>query len=740
MTLVQPLSSTANQWITRATLTFDGRSPVTVALGPASRTAAGQTVTFPTRSFSRLRVTIDATNLVGASPTLIQNASSVGLAEVGLGGAQEQEVVSMPDDLLTAAGAASQLHRLAIVMTRERVAPIPPRSDLEPTLSREFSLPTARTFTLTGSATVNTLIPDGTIDTLVGRPGSSGSGIVAYSLGRLPGDLHDTASAAVDGNPSTMWSPGFGPQVGQWIQVHVPKRITFDHLDLQVVADGHHSVPTSITISTESGSDTVTLPPITDGRRQNSTVSVPLSFPALSGQQIQITFTGVRAEVTKNYYAHNEITLPLGITELGLPGVDEPAVPASMPGTCQSDLLSIDGRPVWLQVTGSTADALDGKTLTVQTCGPDAGGLSLGAGRHIVQSASGHVTGFDIDQLVLDSAPGGGPEPEVAGAPLPAPSPGPTATVSVLSQTATSFHLRVTGADSPFWLTLGESINKGWLAENLQRQEPRDRDAGRRVRQWLAGRPGRPRCRRPRGIFRRDPDLAPPAPGQHRSAPVGRRCPALPLPGPPAQSLAPPGPAPWRDGATGGRRRVSALPMAAAFDGGTLVSVQWRERRHGTGHGTIHPELASPISAARRRPAWWAVLLAPLLAGGIAAAVQTRPKVGLAVAVVVLATLLVRHLRFLLTLTAIGLVAATGVYSLEHQALYHFPAGGWPINFEPASELAWLAVVVLVADVFVDLARGGARSPGPASRRTWWSPVSWPLEPATEGALATESG
>ena len=409
VTLVQPLSGVNNQWITKVTLTFDGHSPVTVALGPASRTAAGQTIAFPTRTFTTLRITIDDTNLVGASPTVIQNASPVGLAEVEVGGAQEQEIVDMPEDLLDAAGAGSLFHRLAIVMTRERVAPIPPRSDLEPTLSRDFTLPTARTFTLTGSATVNTLIPDATIDTLVGRPGATGSGVVAYSLGRLPGDLHDTASAALDGNSQTMWSPGFGPQVGEWIQVHVPSPITFDHLDLQVVADGHHSVPTSLTISTENGSDNVTLPPITDGRRQNSTVSVPITFPALTGDQIQVTFTGVRAETTKNYYSHSPDHPSPGDRRAGSPrGGLAGGTCRHARGLCQSNLLTIDGRPVSIRVTGSTAAALDGDTLTVQACGPDAGGITLGPGPHVVQSTSGHLTGFDIDQLVLDSAPGGG--------------------------------------------------------------------------------------------------------------------------------------------------------------------------------------------------------------------------------------------------------------------------------------------------------------------------------------------
>jgi hypothetical protein len=682
VTLVQPLSGVNNQWITRVTLTFDGRSPVTLPLGPASRTAAGQTVTFPTRTFQTLRITIDRTNLVGASPTVIQNASPVGLAQVDVGGAQEQEIVDMPSDLLDAAGTGSLAHRLVIVMSRERVAPIPPLSDLEPTLSREFTLPTARTFTLTGTATVNTLIPDATIDTLVGRPGSTGSGVVAYSLGRLPGDLHDTASAALDGNPSTIWSPGFGPQVGEWIQVHVPEPITFDHLDLQIVADGHHSVPTSVRISTENGSRQVALPPITDGRRQDSTVSVPLSFPALTGEQIQVTFTGVRDETTKNYYSHSQIVMPIGIAELGLPGVDTPAAPAAMPGNCRSDLLTVDGRPVSVRITGSTATALDGDPLTVSACGPDAAGITLGPGQHVIQSASGHVTGFDIDHLVLDSAPGGAAEPEFPGAPLPAPTPGAAPAVSVLSQTATTFHLKVTGASGPFWLTLGESVNKGWAATTAG-----GRSLGPDIlvdgfgNGWLVD----PSALGPAvhgGTFyvtltwlpQKKVDIA-----LVVSAAAALLCLFLALL-----------PNRWR-------RRIF-VPRGRRSSGATGRMKAWAS--------DDPPELMSPLSARRQRPRWWAYLVAPLLAGAIAAGVLTRPKEGLAVAGAVLVILLVRHVRFLLTLPALGLVAAVGVYTVKHQSIFHFPPGGWPINFEPASELAWAAVVLLAADAIVEVARG----------------------------------
>ena len=91
-------------------------------LGSASQSGAGQVITFPTRSFTTLRITIDATNLNGAPKNVISAASPAGLAEVGVAGARAQQIISMPGDLLASAGTASQSHRLVILMTRERVA------------------------------------------------------------------------------------------------------------------------------------------------------------------------------------------------------------------------------------------------------------------------------------------------------------------------------------------------------------------------------------------------------------------------------------------------------------------------------------------------------------------------------------------------------------------------------------------------------------------------------------------
>jgi arabinofuranan 3-O-arabinosyltransferase len=314
----------------------------------------------------------------------------------------------------------------------------------------------------------------------VGRPGADHTGIVAYSLGRLPGDLKAGAIATVDGDPSTVWEPGFGAthQAGQWLQYRLPRPITFDRLDLEVVADGLHSVPTSITVSADSGHATVQLPAIADSTVAGSLVDVPVSFPSLTGQSIRITVDTVRLQTTPNYYSESAIALPLGIAEVGIPGLHAASLPASVPASCRSDLVTVDGKPVWVSVSGSTAAALGRQALDVSLCGPDAGGLALGPGSHTLRSTMGQISGFDVDQLAFDSAPGGGPMPAApsTGGPgatnAPALAPAPVSTspvVRVTRQSPTSIHLTVAGVHPgpgqiPFDLILGQSVNAGWTA------------------------------------------------------------------------------------------------------------------------------------------------------------------------------------------------------------------------------------------------------------------------------------
>ena len=210
---------------------------------------------------------------------------------------------------------------------------------------------------------------------------------------------------------------------------------------------------------------------IADGRRQGNTVTVPIHFRPLNGRFLNVSFTGVRIETSANYYSTSPLAMPLGIAELGIPGVDEPAPPSTIPAVCTDKLLTIDSKPVWIRIAGSSSVALDGGELPFSLCGPDAKGLELGSGTHTLVATYGHAngahsTGWDLDQLVLDSAPGGGPEHDVVGKPVVAPHvDGGTPQVKVVSSTATTWHLQVTGASKAFWLVLGETQNRGWQAQ-----------------------------------------------------------------------------------------------------------------------------------------------------------------------------------------------------------------------------------------------------------------------------------
>jgi arabinofuranan 3-O-arabinosyltransferase len=703
LNLVQVLGSSVNRWITRVTLRFDGDHAVQVNLGQASRVSGGQTIPFPRRRFTTLRITIDRTTSFGGR--LFTGASGVGFSEVRIPGVNVAETVQLPSDLLRALGARSLSHRLTLVLTRDRVSPIPPRTDPELAMSRSFWLPTARSFSLSGTARVSALIPDNVIDSLLAGPKVFGGAVVG-SNERLPGDLNARAVFAFDDNPKTFWSPGFGAkaQIGAWIEVSLPHRVSFDHLNLKVIADGRHSVPTKIRITTDTGGDElVTLPPVRDGSQPDSVVSVPLRFPRLSGSTVRFTVEAVRSVKTTNWYTTKPITMPVGIAEVGLPGVHfKPESPsAQIPSVCRSDLLRIDGRRVSIRISGSVGAAERLQGLKVSGCGPDAKGISLGPGTHTLEATWGKVSGWDLDRLVLDSAPGGAGLPPLANGTVP-PAPGTIGStgspalaapvVHVVASTASSAKLQVEGAKRPFWLVFGESLNSGWEATGPGGQS-----------------------------------LGPPqlidgyANGWYVTPPRGGAF-SITLQFAPQKVVLP----------------------AIVVSGGTLVlclvlgfvpvgAIRRRARRHGTqagrdraqpqvamplallggrgqgSSGEMVPLLASPLTTGGRPPHVVACVLLAAAGGAVALAVMPPhwavPVAG-ATAVATLLGLRWSATRSLLSLAAVGSFTATGTTMVLDQLGSHYPAGSsWPGNFESAGVLALAGVVALSADAVVELVR-----------------------------------
>jgi arabinofuranan 3-O-arabinosyltransferase len=713
ITVVQPQTGDRSRAISKVTATFDGGHPITFKLNLASLGEGGQTLHFPTRTFHTLRLTIDTTTNDTVPPL---TASAVGFSEVTVPGQHVEEVIKMPTDLLTATGKASIHNRLTLDMNRVRTSPFLPRSDPETTITRQFTLPTARAFTLSGTASLSTLIPDDEIDKLLGR-----TGITAYSSGRLPGDLAATASATLDDNPATAWQPGLDlkAQIGATLTYNLTAPTTLTNLDMQVIADGRHSVPTAMTISANGQTRKITVPPITDRATPGAVTNVPVQFPALTGQQFVVTFTAVRQNKAANYDSAGPLTLPLGIASIGLPGAPVPVTPAQLPGTCTPSLLTLDGQPIDVAIEGSTQTALNNGEVRVVPCGPDANGLLLAAGTHVIQTAVAHApdTGWNIDQLVLDSAAGGGaalvPPTTASGQPgLAATQAGPAPTVAVTSVHTDSEAARVTGAHAPFELVLGQSINAGWQA---------------------VASPG------------------PGAPGG--SHPVTLGTPQLidsfangwAVTGPELKALG--GPSftvalTWTP-----QRKVwialllSGLTIVLCLVLGFLPE-RWRLRLRrriprwvlGATPSPLPPDDGPTLDVTHRRDgrhvAWWKAALTGVVAGLIAAAV-TPLLVALAVAVIVCASLLFRPVRWVATLGAIGFVVAGCVNVVFRQITHHYlPGSNWPGTFITAGNLIWVGMVLLLADAMIVIVRTG----GPASS------VDGPDGGSTAGAGSTGGG
>ena len=473
--LVQPLTLERNRWITELRIHFDDGTSVDVTLDERSRDedATGQDVGFEAREVRRVELEVLGTN-VGWRPRY-EGLSGVGFAEVRIPGVGIEELVRPPVDLLERAGASSLDHRLTWVLTRLRSNPAEPvRGDEEEAMRRLLALPTDRSFALEGTARLSAFVDDDVIDDLVGLPGADEGGVTATSDRRLAGSLRHRASAAIDGDPTTSWTNFFLQQRESALRFRTAEPITFDSLDLEVVADGRHSVPTRIRLEAAvGGADPVPvaaldLPPIADGSEPGATIAVPLELDEpVTAEAIDVVVEQVRQVPTRDWYSDLLTIMPVAIAEVGIDGLSLPAPTGDLPATCRGDLVSVDGTAVPVRVEGTVADALDRRELDVVPCtvegdGDDGTGaapaLDLTAGEHVLRTAAGRDTGISVDQVRLASAAGGRPLP-AGDLPRDVP-PGPPVTVT--GDGRVSVEASVDGIDGPFWLVLGQSHSDGW--------------------------------------------------------------------------------------------------------------------------------------------------------------------------------------------------------------------------------------------------------------------------------------
>ena len=451
-----------NRWITGMDLSFDGGAPQPVGLGDESLAPPGQTMQFPRQKFTRLRLTVTQTNLGPLST--FDGISDVGLAEVSIPGVTvpTTEFVRLPVDLLKGAGTAAGTLPLQYLFSRRWADTADGLAGTEElALRRRFEVPTARAFTPFGKVRLAAGLPDDKVDSTLGLPDASQGGITATSSGRLAGTPAARSGSAVDGDDATAWTTPVGPSAGQWVQVVYPSPQTAQDLQLLIVTDGRHSVPTQIELKVDDADPLrIDLPGMQAGtgepRGATTVVTVPLG--AVTGTTFRFTITAT-LDVTAS---ERGPVLPVAIAELGLPVRPPLDAATTVPSECRTDLFSVngpDGTTVPVRLVGTVDDALARRPLRIESCGTP---LDLAAGTTSLTSAPGTSTGWDVDLLALNSAKGGGPGVDTL---ADRPDDGPTPPSTDVDRTGRlSYRYTVKDAKEPYWLVLGQSFSDGWSA------------------------------------------------------------------------------------------------------------------------------------------------------------------------------------------------------------------------------------------------------------------------------------
>jgi arabinofuranan 3-O-arabinosyltransferase len=505
------------------------------------------------------------------------------------------------------------------------------------------------------------------MDAALGQPDASRGGVTVTASEHMTTTASARASSAIDGDPTTAWSTQVGDTVGQWLDVQTAQPVTFDHLNLQVVADGRHSVPTQVRIDAGGQSRTVTLPAVADQASQDAAVPAPISFPALTGNDIRVTITAVRPEQTIEYYSDLPTDLPVAIAELGIPGVQRPALPTDVPSACRSDLVTLDGRPLPVRLVGTTATAVAGGALQVQACNPDGGApapLHLTAGTHLLRAVPGTTTGIDLDGLVLASGAGGGAATLTGPATtLASPAPAPPA-LHLTSSGETTVHGTVSGAQGPFWFVLGQSFNSGWHAVVNGHDLGAPQLVDGMSNGWLVH------------------------PGHATTLSVTLK---------------------WTP-----QNRVW---VALAISGLTMLLCAllalWPRRRVAV--ATVDdPDgpvaLASPFIATGFTPTRRAIV-STTAAVTLVAGLIVNPLVGILAGALTVGVLLRPRLRWTLTVGAPAALAVAGGYVFIQQWRHMYPSiFTWPTFFDSVHVIGWLAVILLSVDALVEFVRTRTRT------------------------------
>jgi hypothetical protein len=415
--------------------------------------------------------------------------------------------------------------------------------------------------------------------------------------------------------------------------------------------------------SDEGSREVVDLTKFPHTRGADGTVSVPVTFDAIHGRKLLVTITDMKPRVLRTSAKQKGVLLPSAIAELGIPGVQRKAVPAQLPAACINDLVTIDGKPFPVRVTGSTTDALRPRLLSMQPCHASQV-VKLAAGTHEISAGeSPHSTSaLDVEHLLFSSAAGGAAVAPPLADTGPARVSDAQPTVQVVHEGKTSMTVHVGPTSKPFWFVLGQSLNRGWVAKADGHSLGESRLVDGYANGWL---------------------VQPSATGKAMTITLD-----------------------WAP------QRVAVVAILLSALGlllclGIVIAAFVRDRRRRYAFATGTPPILRRTLVGRALERRRGAVIGTVVAMTVAAALLITPWAGPIVGAAVLLAILRPRWRAALRLAPAVIVGAAALYVTIVQLVQNYAAViQWPKSFDLTRVPVWIALLLLAADGVIALVWG----------------------------------
>jgi arabinofuranan 3-O-arabinosyltransferase len=409
--------------ITKITTTTAAGSATTNLTG----TGRSQTLQLPAGGTTWLRLTIDATTK--SAP----GSLGAGITDVQLPGVKVTRFLQPAEDPANsvANSVAFSFHR--DVNPPLNMAPGEPESQFARTFTTD--MPMTLQVSAGGVAMPGDAL-DGVLDTY--RLKQSALRIAASSTwGDLP---QFRAANLIDGNYSTGWVANGS---GASLRLSWPGQRSIGQLFLLPVT-GLASAPTSVRVTAADGT-TRTAPVAADGE---------VDFPALTTNQLDISFPTLAKDATYDPVLGTEQQLPVGLSEVYAPALSDLRTEPPYPMTAlnlpcgQGPPVTVDGHRYQTSASGTVGQVTAFAPIKLTLCTPK-GLLQLPPGLHTITSPG------DSGALVLtDLFLAGGTQP---------PASTKTRATTVLNWGAQQRQVQIDSGDETY-LEVHQSYNTGWTA------------------------------------------------------------------------------------------------------------------------------------------------------------------------------------------------------------------------------------------------------------------------------------